>query len=80
MRFTVLLVACLGVLFARVARAIDAPPNIVIVLVDDAGYGDGGIHGHPFLKTPAIDQLHRESIVGRCYISRLRGRRCEIPG
>lgn len=37
------------------------PPNILIVLVDDAGYGDFGCHGHPFLKTPNIDKLHAES-------------------
>lgn len=38
------------------------PPNVVIVLVDDAGYGDFGCHGHPFLKTPHIDKLHAESV------------------
>lgn len=37
-------------------------PNILVVLVDDAGYGDFGCHGHPFLKTPNIDRLQRESI------------------
>jgi len=38
------------------------PPNVIIVLVDDAGYGDFSCHGHPFLKTPNIDQLHAESV------------------
>lgn len=37
-------------------------PNIVFVLVDDAGYGDFGCHGQPFLKTPNIDRLHSESV------------------
>src|SRR5436190_14556057 len=37
-------------------------PNVLIVLVDDAGYGDFGCHGHPFLKTPNIDRLHDESV------------------
>jgi arylsulfatase A-like enzyme len=37
------------------------PPNVLIVLVDDAGYGDFSCHGHPFLKTPNIDRLHAES-------------------
>jgi len=40
----------------------DARPNVLIVLVDDAGYGDFGCHGHPFLKTPHIDRLHGESV------------------
>ncbi len=39
-----------------------SPPNVLIVLVDDAGYGDFGCHGHPFLKTPNIDRLHGESV------------------
>ena len=37
-------------------------PNVLIVLVDDAGYGDWGCHGHPFLKTPNVDRLHAQSI------------------
>lgn len=37
-------------------------PNILFVLVDDAGYGDFSCHGHPFLKTPNIDRLHDESV------------------
>jgi arylsulfatase A-like enzyme len=37
-------------------------PNVLVVLVDDAGYGDFGCHGHPFLKTPHIDRLHAESV------------------
>jgi arylsulfatase len=37
-------------------------PNVLIVLVDDAGYGDFSCHGHPFLRTPHIDRLHGESV------------------
>ena len=39
-----------------------AKPNVLIVLVDDAGFGDFGCHGHPFLKTPHLDRLHGESV------------------
>src|SRR6187402_2369803 len=42
--------------------AAPSKPNVLIVLVDDAGYGDFGCHGHPFLKTPNIDRLHSESV------------------
>ncbi len=38
------------------------PPNIILILADDQGYGDLGCHGHPCLKTPALDALHRESV------------------
>ena len=33
------------------------PPNILIILADDLGYGDLGVTGHPTSRTPAIDQL-----------------------
>ncbi len=35
----------------------DQPPNIVIVLADDLGYGDLSIQGHPLIHTPHIDNL-----------------------
>lgn len=39
-----------------------APPNVVIVITDDQGYGDLSCHGNPVLKTPNIDALHAESV------------------
>jgi N-acetylglucosamine-6-sulfatase len=36
------------------------PPNVVVVLVDDLRWDDIGVAGHPFVQTPAIDQLARE--------------------
>lgn len=47
---------------AAVPRAVDPKPNVLIVLVDDAGYGDFSCHGNPVMRTPQIDKLHRESI------------------
>ena len=40
----------------------DKPPNIVLILADDLGYGDLGCYGHPEAKTPHIDQLAREGV------------------
>ncbi len=34
------------------------PPNVVIVMTDDQGYGDLSCHGNPVLKTPHVDQLY----------------------
>ena len=33
------------------------PPNVVMLFVDDLGYGDVGFNGHPTTKTPNIDKL-----------------------
>ncbi|MBI1356804.1 MAG: sulfatase-like hydrolase/transferase [Acidobacteria bacterium] len=38
------------------------PPNIVLVMTDDQGYGDLGVHGNTMIHTPNIDKLHDESI------------------
>ncbi|MCA9147070.1 MAG: arylsulfatase [Planctomycetaceae bacterium] len=39
-----------------------SPPNVILVMTDDQGYGDLACHGNPILKTPNLDQLHRESV------------------
>ncbi len=37
-------------------------PNVILIMTDDQGYGDLSCHGHPFLKTPNLDQLHAEGV------------------
>ena len=37
-------------------------PNVVLVITDDQGYGDLGVHGHPVLRTPNIDAFARDAI------------------
>lgn len=36
-------------------------PNVILIILDDMGYGDLQAHGNPYLKTPNLDQLHQES-------------------
>ena len=38
----------------------ERPPNIVFMFADDLGYGDLGCYGHPYARTPAIDQLAKD--------------------
>jgi len=52
--------------FACVSRQTESGqerrPNIVLIVSDDLGYADLGIHGSPDIRTPNIDRLAREGI------------------
>jgi arylsulfatase A-like enzyme len=37
-------------------------PNVVIVFLDDVGYGDLGSYGHPTIRTPHMDRMAAEGI------------------
>ena len=37
-------------------------PNIILLITDDQGYGDLGVHGNPVLRTPNLDRLAGESV------------------
>lgn len=37
-------------------------PNIVIIVTDDQGYGDLGMHSNPIIQTPNIDNLAKHSV------------------
>ena len=43
-------------------RAADPRPNIVVIITDDQGYGDLGVHGNPKIKTPNLDEFARQSV------------------
>ncbi len=38
------------------------PPNVIIVITDDQGYGELSAHGNPILRTPCLDRLRSESV------------------
>jgi arylsulfatase A-like enzyme len=57
-----ILVVALALLLGCEAISQAAGPNVILVLVDDAGYGDLSCHGNPVLKTPNIDRLYSQSV------------------
>jgi arylsulfatase A-like enzyme len=59
----------LAVLAAIVAATVPQPraadndrPNIVLIMTDDAGYGDFGVYGAPDIRTPHIDRLAKDGV------------------
>ncbi|MDX1478146.1 MAG: arylsulfatase [Saprospiraceae bacterium] len=61
MRFLLYYAVCL--LLACTKPAPDTPPpNIVLILADDLGYGELGCYGQSLIETPNIDRLAREGM------------------
>ena len=38
------------------------PPNVILCMTDDQGWGDTGYNGHPRLKTPTLDEMSRTGL------------------
>jgi hypothetical protein len=54
--------ALVALAFATPTAQAPPRPNIVMVIMDDLGYGDVGNYGAPDAKTPNIDRLAREGV------------------
>ena len=60
-----LIVLCLCYCLLQGCNAVsgsEAPPNIVLILIDDLGWADLGCYGNTFNETPAIDRLAQEGM------------------
>jgi arylsulfatase A-like enzyme len=61
-RFAILTTALAVVALAAAASAQTRPPNIVLIVGDDMGYADIGVHGSRDIPTPNIDALAKAGI------------------
>lgn len=51
-----------GCVASPAAAATAPPPNVVLILCDDLGYGDLGCYGRTDIRTPALDRMAREGL------------------
>ena len=64
-RLTALIIACSCVFCIRAMAedtAVITQPNVILIVIDDQGFGDLSCHGNPVLETPNLDKLHNESV------------------
>ncbi len=54
--------ACAGEAPEPEFQAPRTPPNIVLIVADDLGYGDVGAYGQKQIQTPVLDQMAREGL------------------
>ena len=67
----IILLLC-SLFFGCEKKSSATPPNLILIMTDDQGFGDLAIHGNPIVKTPNLDQLASESTqFERFYVSPL---------
>lgn len=60
----------LAILFWPLVADANKPPNIVLIMTDDMGYGDLGVTGNPVIRTPNLDAMaERSASMSTFYVS-----------
>ena len=52
-----LLILMIGSLIAAAQAQESRPPNFIVIMADDLGYGDLGVYGSQLIKTPHLDRM-----------------------
>ncbi len=50
-------------MYSSLVIGADRPPNFVIIMADDLGYGDLGAYGSTLIKTPHLDRMAQEGVL-----------------
>ena len=54
---SILILGCSGNPKREEANNLSKPPNVVLLMGDDHGWDEVGYNGHPFVKTPVLDDM-----------------------
>ena len=49
-------------LYSCKKNEVPSPPNVILIITDDQGYGDLGFHNNPNVQTPTIDAFAQQGI------------------
>ncbi len=65
-------IATFGLCFGLANVVAENRPNVILVMTDDQGYGDLGVHGNKQIDTPNLDSFAKESLwMERFYVNPL---------
>jgi arylsulfatase A-like enzyme len=61
-RAAAFILICIGLVPTFPLLAAESRPNIVLLMGDDHGWDETGYNGHPYLKTPVLDEMARTGL------------------
>ena len=57
----ILLISVLALFIVACSKTEESKPNVILIMVDDQGYGDVACLGNEYIQTPNIDELYEVS-------------------